>query len=160
MLTPSSLAKDVMQKDLVTVRPSDSLREAMELMIDSRVSGLPVVDGRGHCVGVLSVTDVVGLEYEQAESSAEFEEVGSYFDPIEQHWENMRIAGSVDELPDLTVGEVMSADLVSVLPDATVREVAELMVEQHVHRVLVLDKKGLLRGLISALDVVQVVADS
>jgi CBS domain-containing protein len=53
-------AGDIMQTELVTIRPNDSVREAMALMVDSHVSGLPVVDGRGHCVGVLSVTDVLG----------------------------------------------------------------------------------------------------
>jgi CBS domain-containing protein len=153
-------AGDIMQTELVTIRPNDSVREAMALMVDSHVSGLPVVDGRGHCVGVLSVTDVLGLEYAQAESAGQFEEVGSYFDPDEQRWEHMRFAGAVDELPDLTVKEVMSSDIISVPRDASLQDVAQLMVERGVHRVLVLDERRFLHGLIAAMDVVRVVAES
>ncbi len=159
MVTASSSAKDIMQANLVTISPSDSLGQAMALLVDWHVSGLPVVDGRGHCVGVLSVTDVIGLENEQAQSVAN-EEVGAYFDPDKQRWQNMRFAGSIDELPDLTVNEVMSVDVVSVSPDTPLREVAELMVERRVHRVLVLGDKQILHGLIAALDLVKIVADS
>ena len=159
MLTASSTAKEAMQTDLVTVNPSDSLRKAMELLTEWHVSGLPVVDNRGHCIGILSVTDLLGLENEQAHSAPD-EEVGAYFNPDKQRWENMRFAGSIDELPDQTVNEVMSADVVSVAPETPLREVAELMVEQRVHRVLVMDDKQLLHGLIAALDLVQIVADS
>jgi len=54
----------------------------------------------------------------------------------------------------------MSSDVVCVPPETPLREVAQLMVEEHVHRVLVLDQKRRLRGLIAALDVVRVVAES
>lgn len=160
MLTTTSFAKDVMQTDLVTIGPMESLREAMALLMDNHVSGLPVVDAQGRCGGVVSVTDILGQEYEQAESASTFEEVGSYFDPDNQRWETMRFAGAVDELPELTVQEVMSSDVVSVSPEATLREVAELMAERGVHRVLVMDDKRFLHGLIATLDLVQVVADS
>lgn len=160
MLTASSAAQEIMQTELVTIGPSDSLREAMELMVDNHVSGLPVIDSRDRCVGVLSVTDVLGLEYEQAETSTTFEEVGSYFDPDEQRWENMRFAGSIDELPDLTVSELMTTEIVSVTPETPLREVARRMLEGRVHRVLVLDSRRRLHGLISALDLVRVVAES
>ena len=160
MLTATSSARDIMQTDLVTISPSESLREAMAMMIDSHVSGLPVVDGGGRCVGVLSVTDILGREYEQTEMADEFEEVGTYYDPEEQRWENMRFFGSVDELPELTVRDVMSSDIVSVPSDACLRDVAELMAGRGVHRVLVLDEMRLVHGLIAAMDLVRFVAES
>jgi len=160
MLTASSVASHVMQTDLVTIHTSDSLREAMELMVENHVSGLPVVDGCGHCIGVVTVTDILGLEYEQAESATVAEQVGSYFDPDQQRWENMRFVGGTDELPDLTVQEVMSADVIAVTPEASLREIAGIMVDRRVHRVLVLDAKRQLHGLVAALDIVQIVAES
>ena len=161
MLSTSSSARDLMQSDVVTVGPSDSLRDAMEWMVDSHVSGLPVIDEKDRCVGVLSMTDVLGVEYAQAELAVgpDVEEVGSYYDPDTQRWESMRFAGSVDELPDVSVSEVMSCDVVSVLPQAALREVAELMLERRVHRVLVMDRKHHLHGIISALDLVRLVAE-
>ncbi len=162
MLSASSAAKELMQTDVVTIGPSDSLRDAMELMVDSHVSGLPVVDKKDRCIGVLSVTDVLGAEYDQAESAlgADVEEIGSYYDPDSQQWESMRFVGSIDELPDMTVSDVMTYDIVSVSPQATLREVAALMLKEQVHRVLVMDKKQFLHGIISSLDLVRLVAES
>ena len=154
-----SVAKDIMQTHLVTVSPDDSLREAMTLMVESHVSGLPVVDLQNHCVGVLSVTDVLSLEADQAENSG-IEEVGSYFDPDQQSWENMRFAGAIDELPEMTVAEVMTQDVVSVSPETAIKDVAQMMVEQKIHRILVLDDRKQILGLIAALDLVQLVAES
>ena len=130
MLTPASPVTEIMQTDLVTIGPSDSLKEAMEFLMDSHVSGLPVVESGGRCLGVLSVTDILGLEFEQAESATDIEQVGAYFNPNDQRWESMRFVGSTDELPDVAVREVMSSDLVSVSPNATLQEAAALMVQR------------------------------
>lgn len=153
-------AADIMQRDVVTVGPAESIREAMSLMIENRVSGLAVLDHNDHCVGVISAADILALEYEQAQrADDEVEErVGSYFNPDMQQWENMRVGGVVDQLPELMVREVMSRNVVSVAPQAPLDAVAELMIDKHVHRVLVVDDKCFLHGLISALDFVRLYA--
>jgi CBS domain-containing protein len=150
-------AADVMQRDVITVGPAETIREAMSQMIENRVSGLAVLDHNDHCVGVISAADILALEYEQAErADDEVEErVGSYFNPEAQEWENMRVGGVVDQLPELKVREVMSRSVVSVPPQAPLDSVAELMLDKHVHRVLVVDNKCFLHGLISALDFVR-----
>ncbi len=150
-------AADVMQRDVVTVGPAETIREAMSQMIENRVSGLAVLDHNDHCVGVVSAADILALEYEQAQrADDEVEErVGSYFNFDAQEWENMRVGGAVDQLPELKVREVMSRSLVSVPPQAPLHAAAELMIEKHVHRVLVVDDKCYLHGLISALDFVR-----
>ena len=56
--------KDVMSKHVVAVNPSDSLHEALELICENRVSALPVVDGHGHCVGILTTSDLIELTHE------------------------------------------------------------------------------------------------
>jgi CBS domain-containing protein len=100
-------ASDIMQRDVVTVGPNDTLREAMTLLIENQVSGLPVLDQKDRCVGVISATDILSLEHDQAErADDEFEErVGSYFDPDAQRWENVRMVGGVDQLPHLAVAK-------------------------------------------------------
>ena len=45
--------KDVMSKHVVAISPADTLHEALELIVENRVSALPVVDGRERCVGML-----------------------------------------------------------------------------------------------------------
>jgi CBS domain-containing protein len=154
-------AADIMQRDVVTVGPHDNLREAMSLMIDNHISGLPVLDRGDRCVGVVSATDILNLEFQQAERADDDVDatVGSYFNPDTQRWENLRMAGSLDELPDVEVGEVMSRELLSVAPGAPLSKVAAMMAEHEVHRILVVDGEKRLHGIVSSLDFVRLYSE-
>ena len=57
-----------MTKDVVTVQPSTSLREAVQLLIDRGITGLPVVDESGQIQGVLSEKDLLKAFYEDAKT--------------------------------------------------------------------------------------------
>ncbi len=56
-------AEEIMTKDVISVTKETPIREAMELMLKHRISGLPVVDDDMNLVGVLSEKDVVSLLY-------------------------------------------------------------------------------------------------
>ncbi len=58
-------ARDIMKSGLVTVMESTSLREAVQLLITHRISGLPVVDGEGDLKGILTEKDAMRLLYEE-----------------------------------------------------------------------------------------------
>ena len=49
---------EVMQRDVVTVAPDTPVTDAARLMIRHTIGGLPVVDGKGHVVGVITETDI------------------------------------------------------------------------------------------------------
>lgn len=155
-------ARDVMQRDVETVGPHDSLRDAINVMVDNRISGLPVLDRKDRCSGIISTTDILALEQEQAERGDDEyeEEVGSYYDPDKQQWDSIRFSGSIDQIPEMEVSEAMSTDVVSVHPDAPLREVADLMTAKGIHRILVLDDERHLHGIISAMDFVGLYAES
>ncbi|WKT57967.1 CBS domain-containing protein [Candidatus Nitrosotenuis chungbukensis] len=54
-----SLAKDVMSKEILTVKFSDDLENACKIMLNNNVSGLAVIDGNGGVTGMISKTDVI-----------------------------------------------------------------------------------------------------
>ena len=60
--------ESIMSKDLVTVLPSTSLRDAVELLIERGITGLPVVDEEGRIKGVLSEKDLLKAFYEDAQT--------------------------------------------------------------------------------------------
>lgn len=62
-------ARDIMTSPVVTIAPSDSVADAMELMTGRRVRHLPVVDGR-RLVGIVSIGDLVKRRIEEAEQEA------------------------------------------------------------------------------------------
>ncbi|HMR78535.1 MAG TPA: CBS domain-containing protein [Polyangiaceae bacterium] len=57
-----------MTKDLITVQPTTALGDAVKLLIEHGITGLPVVDGAGHIAGVLSEKDLLKAFYEDAKT--------------------------------------------------------------------------------------------
>lgn len=175
--------RDLMTEDLVTVTPSDTLRDAAEVMADEHFSGLPVVDG-GEAVGVISATDLLsfvadasGAEIERSRGGGveripegrQWEEGGEiptgYF---LDDWAEDRY-GFEEFLPETgrpewnvleehTVAESMTRSVHSIAPGATVREAARAMLDARIRRVLVVED-GQLVGVLTATDVMEAVAD-
>lgn len=157
MTTTKLNAAALMTTDLVTVAPDSSLREAMELMQEAHVGSLPVVDEQDRCIGVISVRDILNSELEQVETedTTRSRTMGSFYDPDTDAWRSVAIVGSIDDLPDREVREVMSDQVIFVHPNAPITDVAEAMVSQGIHHVLVMDSERRLHGIISSLDFVK-----
>ena len=58
-------ARDVMTAKLITVRPDTGLEEAIRLLIDHRISGLPVVDANQRLLGMITEKDMLRILYEE-----------------------------------------------------------------------------------------------
>jgi CBS domain-containing protein len=152
-------AADLMQRDIVTVAPQDSLRDALALMTDNHVTGLPVMDEKDRCVGLITATDILTYEQDHDETDPE-DHMVQHFNPDLQQWESVPTSAfGLEEFGDVRVEEVMSADLMWVEREASLREVARKMLDERVHRVLVMDGHGRLYGIISSFDFVRVLAE-
>lgn len=58
-------ARDIMTENVVTVRPTSSIREATELILREQVSGLPVVDGEERLAGIISEFALLATAYDR-----------------------------------------------------------------------------------------------
>lgn len=124
----------LMQSPVTTVGRDMTIGEAIITLADRHISALPVVDGAGRMIGVLSTTDV--LEAEAA---------------VSDH-------ASRDQLFDDTrVEDLMTSRPLTIAPDADVREAARQMLYGDVHRLFV-EEEGCLVGVISRTDVVRAFA--
>jgi len=155
-------AQDIMATDIVSVAPEDSLQEALALITENHVTGLPVLDRKNRCAGLISATDILSYEQDHTEAAAEAnEDMARYFDPEQERWESLRVSAfALEKLAEVPVGEIMTRNLIGVGPDASAREAAQKMVAEDVRRILVLDEENYLLGIISATDFVRVVAES
>ncbi|MBL4810217.1 MAG: CBS domain-containing protein [Phycisphaerales bacterium] len=63
-------AHQIMTRQLIAVRPNTALRAAARVMLDHRISCLPVVDQARHCIGIITLRDVVGWAVEELEYPA------------------------------------------------------------------------------------------
>ncbi|MBW2293316.1 MAG: CBS domain-containing protein [Deltaproteobacteria bacterium] len=131
-------AKDFMQTRVTRVSPDDPLVSVHRLFCDEEISGAPVVADTGEVLGVFR--DGVAADPAEARSTD---------------------GGSFDRLTSCTVSDVMSPEVISVGPDSPLTEVVEKIMENRIHRVLVLDSSehgGSLVGIISVFDLVQLLA--
>jgi CBS domain-containing protein len=153
------VAAMLMQRDIVTVSPDDMLKNALALMVENHVTGLPVMDDNCRCIGLITSSDILNHAEEKSEDTAAGGST-QYFDPETQQWDTMQLASyGMDEFGDVPVNEVMSRDLIWVERETPLQDVARRMMSERIHRVLVMDKNANLYGIISAYDFVRLVAE-
>jgi CBS domain-containing protein len=130
-------------RNVLTVRPDDALGPAWRRVRDEGLGGLPVVDAKMHVVGMLSEDDLL------------LRCVPRRTDPwwVLMLREMGELADNYRKVVGTTVGEVMSAPVVSIDIDATVAEAAERM-HDHKMRLLPVVAEGVLAGVVTAADVI------
>jgi CBS domain-containing protein len=143
-------AADVMSRTVVSVPREMPLQAVIQVFLEQEVSGAPVVDRDGRCVGVVSARDVVRWA---GKAGAEFAD-DCHPVVFVSDWEMSRS----DVWPEGTVGDFMTADPVTASPATPLRELARRMIDAHIHRVVVTDAAGRPLGVVSTTDIVAAVA--
>ena len=147
-------ARDIMTADLLTVTPATTLTQFARILTEDNISGCPVVTVDGRLVGIASKTDLLARLLEGRHdfaSSPDFRgllglgEEGLVASPGSAESSEEEVFGTVED--------IMEQSPVTVLPDASILEVARLLAENRIHRVLVMEK-GKLLGIITSLDVI------
>jgi CBS domain-containing protein len=139
-------AKDIMSSPVVTVTPDTSVAEVAALLLEKRISGVPVVDHTGQIAGIISEGDLL----RRVETNTQRHR---------PHWLEMLLgqggdAGSFIKSHASRVGDVMSHDVIATHPEASLREIAELMERHGIKRVPIVDG-GALVGIVSRANLVQ-----
>lgn len=155
-------ASDIMQRDIAVVYEADSLQEAMQVMTENHVTGLPVVNGKSQCVGLITASDILNYEQEHSEFTSEANaDMARHYNPDTEQWESVRVTSfALEEFADVRVQEVMTRDLISVTQETALTEVARKMRDARIHRVLVLNEEQGILGIISSFDFVTLYANS
>ncbi|MGI9621207.1 MAG: CBS domain-containing protein [Acidimicrobiales bacterium] len=153
--------RDLMATDVVTTTPDATLAEVDHLFAVHAISGAPVLDG-AQLVGVVSQSDVMRVLYDVQHSTTEVPQylltpIPIPLPALEEIAHNRQKVS--DRLIDLTVADAMTVVPVTVSPDDPIEIAAQMMVDERIHRVLVTDS-GHLVGILSALDLVGVVAQT
>jgi CBS-domain-containing membrane protein len=143
-------AADVMSREVIAVPKHQSLRAAARMLAGSHISGAPVVDHTGRCVGVLSTTDFVEWAGREGTMTRE----GSDKSACVCEWEIITTKVPENE----QVRDWMTSDLVMSLPTASLCKLARCMIDAHVHRVIVAGEDGKPIGVVSSTDILAAVA--
>ncbi len=143
---------DVMTVDVVAFAPDQNVTEAMSQLVTRGVDAGPVIDG-GTVVGMLSTGDLI-----VEEARVHFPSVVNFFGVnVTMPFEHQKLDDSVSKALGATVGEVMTAEPLTIGADASVEDAATLMHDKEVSRLPVVDSRGALVGIISRGDIVKAI---
>jgi CBS domain-containing protein len=144
-------ARDAMRTDVITVSVTMDLRELAKLFLDKGITGVPVLDRDGALAGVVSQTDLIFYSLSRDDALV----IKSDF------YQTARVDGShipagfqVMDSNSGTVGDVMTPVVYSVNEDDSLETVADLMTQEHIHRVIVCEGSNI-TGIISSLDILK-----
>jgi CBS domain-containing protein len=138
------LARDIMRRPVISVRPDATLRQVANLMYRHHISGMPVTDEAGRVVGEISERELIAAAIPDYAERAQGKKGARGEQPFE---------GLIQRENKLTVAQLMTPPLAVVDENRTVVELAALMLHKHIRRVIVANN-GELVGLIMRSDIV------
>ena len=139
------LISQIMQRSVITIQPTALAADAAQLMAEFTIRRLPVVDEQACLVGIVTDTDV--LEAETADQVLNTYEPGA-----ETQW--------------LTVGDIMTRDVITITADATVGELAQRLMEHKVGGLPVVEvdphacQQQRLVGIVTETDIFRLIAEA
>jgi CBS domain-containing protein len=147
-------AADLMTDHVVSIPEDAPLHEAIAVMTDRGFSGAPVINDAGRPVGVISRSDILVHDRNAPVFAKPMPEYYSRSDLRETFGED--VGGFQVEAVDRTlVRDVMTPVVFSIRPDAAARQVIEELLHLRVHRLFVIDRDGVLIGVIAMSDILR-----
>ncbi|WP_217549798.1 CBS domain-containing protein [Streptomyces sp. GbtcB6] len=133
---------DVMTRTVAAIGRDAPFKDVVTLMEERKVSALPVLEGEGRVIGVVSEADLLPKEEFRDSDPDRFVQ--------RQRLDDLAKAGAV------TAEELMSTPAVTVHPNATLAQAARIMAQRKVKRLPVVNDEGILEGVVSRSDLLKV----
>ena len=118
------LVKEVMNRNLKTVRPEDTVKLAAQIMNENHIGALVVVSGSGEVVGILTERDIL-----------------------------VNVVATGKSAENVKVEDAMTSEIITVSPNKTLEEAADIMTENKIKKLPVIEERSLV-GMITATDLV------
>lgn len=138
--------KEIMTRDVVSIKPDENARDALLLLFKMQISGLPVIDANGKLVGMFTEKEVLSYAL-----PSYIEKVGRFI--YEEDPKSSRI--KFKELCNMKVEKLMRKEVVTTTEDTTICEAARIMLTQKARRLPVLDKAGNVVGVLARNDILR-----
>jgi len=144
--------RDIMKAEVVTVGPDTSVRELADVLAEHKISGVPVIDANRNVIGIVTDSDVILQDADlHFPHYISFLDSVIYLESFHNFRERFRKAfGS-------KVSEIMSDEVITISPEASVHEAATLMADRKVNRLPVTQTRKLV-GIVTRSDIVQAIA--
>lgn len=167
----SMKARDIMSEEVITIQIDSNLKELALVLHENGISGAPVIDADGTLVGVVSESDLVRIRSNAAparssrintspampyDENDEAAEIHGYFKNSAEG--DLLENGFVEEvIGESQVADIFTPFVVSAGVDTPVTDLASIMYEKRIHRLLIVEDKSLV-GIVTTMDFLKLFA--
>lgn len=144
-------AKDIMTKEVITVKPETTLEELARLLMKQQISGAPVVDDNGKIIGIVTENDLISKN-----SRLHIPTILRLFDayiPLG----TSKMESDIRKMAASTVEDICTKEIITVDKEASVEYIATIMTEKRIH-ILPVVREGKLVGIIGKKDLIKGIA--
>ena len=146
---PADRIDALMTRNPIRIPGGASAGELALMLDENEISGAPVVDGQDRIIGVVSRTDLLHRCVEGSPGSTPGQFLSRFGD-------GSAIALDAEALG--VVSDFMNADPITARPDESIAAVTRRMIDERVHRVIIVDEAGQLQGIVTSLDLLKLIA--
>lgn len=149
-----------MNTDILTVHDDMPLSDLAIFLIENEISGAPVLDARGHLLGVVSVTDIARCHGEHLAVKRENEPADFFIRDFNQIADMIGLRSiSVEPGNEMTARDIMTPTVFTVPEETPVAQIARAMFTGRIHRILV-TRNDRVVGIISSLDLLKLLFET
>lgn len=142
-------AKDIMNSSVVTVKPDTTVEALARLLMEHKISGVPVVDDREELMGIVTENDLISQN-----KRLHIPTVLRLFDAFILLEKPGRIEDEIKKMSAATVSDICSKNVITVFEDTPVEDIATIMSEKKVHLIPVVEGKKI-KGIIGKMDMIK-----
>lgn len=145
------MVKDIMTKEVITVRDTDTVDHAGKIMLERKISGLPVVNHEEELVGVVSEADLI-----YREGNIHLPTFIPIMDGVIFLESMKKVEEQVKKMIGYKVKDVMTRDVITIKEKAPVEEAARIMMDKKVNRLPVVRNKKIV-GIVTRSDILKAI---
>ena len=149
----SKTVAQVMTHNPIMVNPQTPLKQAIQILSEKQISGLPVVDDMGKLVGIISETDLMWQETGITPPAYIM-----FLDSVIYLQNPAAYERDLHKALGQTVGEVMSNNPITISPDQSLKTAAKIIQDHKVRRLPVVDDAGTVIGILTRGDIIRTMA--
>jgi CBS-domain-containing membrane protein len=142
-------AKDIMTKNIITVKGEMLIEELSKHFIEHRVNGFPVVDDNDKLIGVVTEKDLI-----EQNKNLHMPTVIALFDAVIYLESANKFKNEVNKFTGTCVQDILTSDPTTVTPDTPINEVASLMANKDIHTLPVIENNSVV-GVIGKIDLIK-----
>jgi CBS domain-containing protein len=144
-------AKDIMTRNVVTVKPETSIEELASILVKNEISGVPVLDDAGSLFGIVTENDLISRN-----KRLHIPTVVSFLDAAIYIESSRKFKEEVQRMAATKVGDICIRKVVTIAGETTVVDIATIMAEKKVHLLPVVEG-GKVVGIVGKRDMVKAV---